>query len=375
MIIVKNRLFMNSRQRVLNALNHKNPDRVPIDFGGFQSGIHKKAYLKLIKYLNIKDNLKILDPVQQLALPCDELLQRFHADIRYISTNIPSQQNSHESYKDEFGVTWSIQDEQQNYMSISVRPLANTDIQTIKNYIFPNDLNKDRFIGIRENALAISNNGTYALSTGIGGSMFETCSNMRGTEKWYIDTIENIIIVETLLDKVLNYWIDFYKGFLNEIGDIVDIVIIGDDLAGQNGPLFSLDFYRSMLKPRQKKLIEHIKSLTQAKICYHTCGSCFDFIPDLIEIGIDILNPLQIGLKNMEPQKIKDAFGKKISLWGGATLPYISEPEIIREEVQKNIEIFNKGSGYIFSSTHNIQFDVPPENIVALFDSAYAFDY
>jgi uroporphyrinogen decarboxylase len=175
----------------------------------------------------------------------------------------------------------------------------------------------------------------------------------------------------------MEYWIDFYTRLLNEIGNIVDIVIIGDDLAGQSGQLFSLDFYRNFLKPRQKKLIQHLKSLANAKICYHTCGLCFDFIPELIDIGIDVLNPVQIGLKNMEPQIIKDTFGKQISLWGAAigsqrSLAF-SNPEQIKQEVRKNIEIFRKGAGYLFSNTHNIQFDVPPENIVALFDAAYEF--
>lgn len=368
---------MNSRQRVLNALNHSIPDRVPIDFGGFLTGIHWKAYLNLINYLGIKDELRFLDPIQQLAEPCEELLRRFHADIRYIYLNQPFKPNAQNSLTDEFGITWEFQDEQHNYMNIANHPLAGASIAKIKNYSFNNLANHNLFRDIREQALTKSQNGSFALSTGIGGSLLETCSNLRGVENWFIDTKENPLLCETLLDKVLKYWIDFYTGLLKEIGDIVDIVIIGDDLAGQNGPLFSLDFYRSMLKPMQKELIKHIKSLTAAKICYHTCGSCFDFIPDLIDIGIGILNPIQIGLKNMDPKKIKNEFGKYISLWGGAInthqLLSFSEPGKIKNEVQNNIEIFKQRSGYIFSNTHNIQFDVPPENIVALFDAAFEF--
>ncbi len=368
---------MNSRQRVLNALNRIIPDRVPIDFGGVLSGIHWKAYLNLINYLGIKDELKFLDPVQQLAEPCEELLRRFHADIRYISFNPQFNPNNQNSFTDEFGVTWEFQDEQHYYMNTANHPLAGASITEIENYSFNNPANQNLLTDIREQALAKSQNGAFALSTGIGGSVLETCSNLRGVENWFIDTIENPLLCETLLDKVLKYWSEFYTDLLKEVGDIVDIVIIGDDLAGQNGPLFSLDFYRRMLKPRQKELIKHIKSLTNAKICYHTCGSCFDFIPDLIDIGIDILNPIQIGLKNMEPQKIKNEFGKYISLWGGAInnnqLLSFSEPEKIKNEVKNNIKIFKQRSGYIFSNTHNIQFDVPPENILTLFEAAFEF--
>ena len=368
---------MNSRQRVLSALEHHSHDRIPIDFGGFLSGIHKKAYLKLINYLGIEDHFEILDPIQQLANPCEELLKRFHADIRYVSLSPSYLEKSSNNYKDEFGVTWTMQDEKQNYMYISNHPLSDVDISDIENYSFPNFYDKYNFKGLREKAISISYNETYALSTSIDGSLFELCCNLRGTEKWYMDTKRNPSFCKILLNKVLEQWMRFYSELLNEIGELVDIVIIADDLAGRNGPLFSLDFYRDLLKPAQKKLIQHIKSLTKAKICYHTCGSCFEFIPDLIEIGVDILNPLQIGLKNMNPHKIKDTFGKQISLWGGSIDAYhflaFSSPEKIRKEVQKNIEILAQGGGYIFSNTHNIQFDVPASNIVTLFDAAYEF--
>jgi len=366
---------MNSRQRVLNALNHEIPDRVPIDFGGFLSGIHWKAYLKLKDYLDIKDDLKLLDPAQQLAEPCEELLQLLNVDIRYINLNYAYKTDISNIYTDEFGITWSFQDENRNYMNIESHPLSDSCIKEIEKYSFQSIANADFFSDIREQALSKSQNGSFALATPIGGSLIETCSNLREIENWFIDTKVNPQLCHTLLDKVLSYWIDFYTALLNEVGDIIDIVIIGDDLAGQNGPLFSLDFYRDMLKPRQKELIKHIKLLTNAKICYHTCGSCFEFIPDLIEIGIDALNPLQIGLKNMEPRKIKDEFGKYICLWGGATnsqlLLSLSSQQEIRNEAKRNLEVLKPHGGYIFSSTHNIQFDVPPQNIAALFDAAF----
>ena len=369
---------MNSRQRVLSALNHHVLDRVPIDFGGFHSGIHINAYSELIDYLGIEDNPRILDPIQQLAEPCEELLKRFNADIRYVYPNVILECDSQGNFKDEFGVTWTKQNKQ-NYMTISKHPLADAAIADIESYSFPDEDGKSSFAGIRDKALKISDDGLYALSTNIGGSIFECCCNLRALERWFIDMIENPHFCEALLDKVLEYWMDYYTELLSEVGDVIDIIMIGDDLAGQNGPLFSMDFYRSFLKPRQKKLIEHIKSFTGAKICYHTCGSCYEFIPELIEMGIDILNPVQVGLKNMEPQKIKEEFGKQISLWGGGidsgyTLA-LSNPADIRENVRRNLEIFKPSSGYIFSNDHNIQFDVLPENIAALFDAAYEFGF
>jgi len=381
---------MTSRQRVLKALNNQIPDRVPIDLGGFQTGIHKRAYAELLDFLNIEDEITILDPVQQLAKPCEEVLERFRVDIRYICAHGPDDfkggivQNKRDGkrwhvLKDEFGVVWSMPNEQQLYMDISHHPLANVTIKDLDDFPFPNGGDPTRFTGVREQALQMRKETPFAISTGIGGVVYETCWYMRGLERWYTDIVENPAFCEALLDKMLKFWIDYYNGFMAEVGDIIDVVMMGDDLAGQNGPLFSPDFYRKIVKPRQKRLVQHIKSLTKAKIWYHTCGSCVEYIPDLIDNGIDILNPVQIGLVNMEPKKLKEKFGKKLVFWGGAIdaqhiLPF-AKPDEIREHVRRNIEIFKPGGGYVFNNVHNIQIGVPPENIVALFDAAYDFGF
>jgi len=381
---------MTSRQRVLKALNHQVPDRVPIDLGGFQTGIHKRAYVELLDFLNIESEITILDPVQQLAKPCEEVLERFRVDIRYICAHGPDdfkggiEQNNRDGklwhdLKDEFGVVWSMPDEQQLYMDISHHLLANATISDLDDFPFPNGGDPTRFSGVREQALQMRKETPYAISTGIGGVVYETCWYMRGLERWYMDMIENPAFCEVLLDRMLKFWLDYYNGFMAEVGDIIDVVMIGDDLAGQNGPLFSPDFYRNIVKPRQKKLVQHIKSLTKAKIWYHTCGSCFEYIPDLIDNGIDILNPVQIGLVNMEPKKLKEKFGKKLVFWGGAIdaqhiLPF-AKPKEIREHIRWNIEIFKPDGGYVFNNVHNIQVGVPAENIVALFDAAYDFGF
>ena len=381
---------MISRQRVLKALNHQIPDRVPIDLGGFQTGIHKGAYIELLDYLGIDDELTIMDPVQQLAKPCEELLERFHVDIRYVCAHGPDsfkggiEQNTRHGrlwhdLKDEFGVVWSMPDDQQLYMDISNHPLADAIIKDIADYPFPDGGDPTRFTGVREKALELRNETPYAISTGIGGVVYEICWYMRGLERWFTDMIENPEFCEALLDKMLKFWLDYFDGFLAEMGDLVDVVMIGDDLAGQNGPLFSPDFYRKVVKPRQKRLVQHIKSLTKAKIWYHTCGACYKYIPELIDNGIDILNPVQIGLPNMEPEKLKEKFGKQLVFWGGAidtqhVLPFAG-PEEIRNHVRANLEVFKPGGGYVFNNVHNIQVGVPPENIVALFDTAYEFGF
>jgi len=187
---------------------------------------------------------------------------------------------------------------------------------------------------------------------------------------------------EALIDRTSQFWVDWMKGFLAEVGDLLDVIMIGDDLAGQNGPLFSPAFYRRVVRPRQQRVIDTIKAhttaeavLRKAKIWYHTCGNCVEYIPDLIEMGVDALNPVQISTEGMRPEFLKERFGRQITFWGGAIdtqhiLPFAT-PEQVSEEVRRNVETFMPGGGYVFNSVHNIQAGVPPENIVALFEAGY----
>ena len=377
---------MNSRERVLRALNHEAPDRVPIDLGGFQTGIHKDAYRSLIDFLGFKEAVVILDPVQQIVRPSERVLERFRVDTRYVCAHGPESLKGRiemnerggrmwHDLRDEFGVVWSMPDDEPNYMDISHHPLANATIKDLADYPFPRGDDPTRFSGVREEALRMRRETPYALCTGISGVVYEICWYMRGLEKWFEDLLTNPRFCEALIDRVLEYWINFESGFIKAVGDIVDVVMIGDDLAGQSGPLFSPTLYRKIVKPRQKALVRHLKSLTRAKVWYHTCGDCWEYIPDLIDNGIDILNPVQIGLKNMDPNALKSRFGRDLVFWGGGidaqhVLPF-ARPEAVREEVRKNLKAFKPGGGYVFNNVHNIQKGVPPENIVALFDAAY----
>lgn len=379
---------MTSRERVLKAINHEAPDRVPIDLGGFQTGIHKGAYTKLIEHLGIRDEIATLDPVQQLAKPCEEVLERFRVDTRYVCAHGPDsfkgriQQNRRDGrlwhdLADEFGVVWSMPDDQQLYMDISHHPLANASVKDLADYPFPRGDDPTRFTGAREQALQLRRETPYAICTGIGGVVYEYCWYMRGLEHWLTDLIENPDFCAALLDQTLKFWTGFYTGFMKEVGDLVDVVMIGDDLAGQRGPLFNPRIYQSLIKPRQKALVLHIKSLTRAKVWYHTCGACVPYIPELIDNGVDILNPVQIGLPGMEPAELKSRFGRQITFWGGGinaqhVLP-TATPTEIREHVRRNLDAFKPGGGYVFNNVHNIQNGVPPENIVALFDAAHEF--
>jgi uroporphyrinogen decarboxylase len=381
---------LSSRERLLKALNHQIPDHVPIDLGGNQTGIHKFAYEALLKHLGLEDQLVIMDAVQQLAKPCEALLERFHVDTRYIAAGAPAgfsgqiEQNRRggrlwHDFRDEFGVVWSMPDDRPYYMDISHHPLAEATIADLADYPFPRGDDPSRFAGLRERALRLRNETPYAVVSGIAGVVYEYCWYMRGLERWFTDLVTQPEFCEALLDQTLKFWLDWCRLFLDEVGDLVDVVMIGDDLTGQTGPLFRPEIYRAIVKPRQKRLVQYIRSRTPAKIWYHTCGSCITYIPDLLDNGVDVLNPMQVSAKDMDPAALKARFGDRMAFWGGAidtqhVLPS-APPETIRQHVRRNVEMWKPGGGYVFNNVHNIQAGVPPENVVAMFDAAYEYGF
>jgi uroporphyrinogen decarboxylase len=247
----------------------------------------------------------------------------------------------------------------------------------VADYPWPQGGDPGRFEGLRERARWLRDETPYAVVSGISGVVYETCWYLRGLERWFMDMLEQPEFCEAMLDQTLRFWLDWFDAFLREVGDLVDVIMIGDDLAGQTGPLFRPDFYRRVVKPRHKRLVQSIKSRTGAKVWYHTCGACRAYIPDLLDNGIDALNPVQISAAGMEPGQLKAEFGDRLTFWGGAidaqhVLPH-ADPATVREHVRKNIEAFKPGGGHVFNNVHNIQAGVPPENVLAMYDAAYEF--
>jgi uroporphyrinogen decarboxylase len=377
--------MMTPRERLLTALDHREPDCVPIDMGGNQSGIHRIAYQRLLDLLGLKEEIIIMDLVQQLALPSEAVLERLHVDTRYVWAKSAAgfdarvvkrerEGRTWHDFTDEFGVTWSMPEDSPRYFDITNSPLAGLSIDDIARYPFPRGDDPTRFAGLRERALRIRRETPYPVVSGISGVVYEICWYLRGLENLFADMIERPEVLETVIDRTLQFWLDWFRLFLDEAGDIVDVIMIGDDLAGQKGPLFSPAIYRSAVKPRQKKLVQYIKSRTSARIWYHSCGSVLEFIPDLIGNGVDVLNPVQIAARGMDPGGLKEKIGKRRSVWGGGiesqhALPHAS-PDEVREHVRQNLQVFKPGGGYVFANVHNIQADVPPENVLAMFDAA-----
>jgi len=383
---------MNSRERVNAALNHVEPDKVPLDLGGNQSSIHIKTYKNLLEYLEMEDkNIKFADFTQQIADPCETILERFKIDIRYIRPRggmikieeiEPLYEGKFVGLYDQFGVFWGNNAEKDIndilYYDPVIHPFADfKSVQEINNYDWPDGKDKTPFKGLREKAKHLFETTEYALSGHPSGCVYEYTTFLFGFTKVlrYLRTNPELIIAA--MENLLKYWIDYNTTFLDEVGEYLDVVSINGDLAEQAGPMMNLNIYEKMIKPLELKLSQKVHELANVKINYHCCGSIPLFIPHFSDIGYDVVNPVQISAYDMEPCSLKKRFGKQITFWGALcntqkTLPF-GTPEQIREEVRYNFDCLKPGGGFIASNIHNITAEVPPENIVAMFDAANEF--
>lgn len=346
----------------------------------YETSIHKSAYLSLRKYLNLDINgVEIFDIVQQLPVVEEDLLELLGADVRGVYCEPSSkwkldirEDGKYRYFIDEWGIKWFMPKEGGFYYDAGFHPLEGLSLEEIKKYSFPDFTDANRYKNLRKKALDICSRG-YALVAGAGAGILLQCQWLRGVDKFFIDMAADKKLAEYLLDRVTECACVTWECMLKKIGDLLDVAYTGDDLATQISPFISLDMYRDILKPRQKKIISTINKYTDAKVLYHSCGNVYPFIPELIDIGVNILNPIQVSAKNMDTEKLKKEFGKDIVFWGGGcdtqrVLPMGSVDEVKRE-VKKRIEDLASGGGFVFSQVHNIQAGVPPENIMAMYDA------
>ena len=179
-----------------------------------------------------------------------------------------------------------------------------------------------------------------------------------------------------MMDIITEHWIGVTNNVLEIVGDSVDVVFFGDDMGTQKSTLFRPEIYRRLIKPRHKRMFDVLKARSGFKVVLHSCGSTSSLFEDMIDLGVDAVNPVQINAANMEPERLKEEFGDRLTFWGGIdtqkVLPFGS-PDEVRREVRRIIDILGRNGGYVLNSVHNIQSDVPPENVVAMFDEACSY--
>jgi len=375
---------MNSRERVQMALNHKEPDRVPFDLGGsVLTSIHVQAYRRLRRYLGLADiEPRISDIFQQIVQVDDDVLDRLGVDVKNVAPRSSAtfqidirDMGEYTYFYDEFKIGWRMPKDGGLYYDMFDHPLSgNITAEDIDRFPWPNPLDPSRFVGLREAAVRVANEeGRAVLMGNMCAGVLEVTAWMRGFADYYADLAGNQKLIGHLMDKVLELKLAYWAKALELVGDIVDVVQDADDFAGQFGMLISPQTYRALVKPRHKELFDFIHQRTRAKVFFHSCGSIRSVIPDLIEVGVDILNPVQVSAAGMDSAELKREFGKDLVFWGGGVdtqnVLGAGTPDDVRAEVRRRLDDLMPGGGFVFATVHNIQANVPPENIVALWET------
>ncbi len=373
-----------SRKRVRAALEHREPDRIPFDLGGSRvTGIHVRAYAGLRAALGLPPtDVRVGDITQQLAEVDADVMDLLGCDVRLVGPR-PAAGYRREmvddgeflAFRDEWGVGRRMPRDGGLYYDSFGAPLAGeVDAAAIDAFAWPDPLDPARFAGMAEAARRAADDEGRAVHVGsICGGLTEGLFKMRGFEDGYMDLAADPARARRVMERILEIKLAYWERALRELDGLVDIVGEADDLGGQDRPLFSPATYRALVKPLQRELFSFIRARTSARIFFHSCGAIRDLVPDLIEIGVDILNPIQVSAAGMDGAELKRAFGRDLVFWGGGVdtqrVLGTGTPDEVRAEVRRRIADLREGGGFIFAAVHNVQPNVPPANLVALWET------
>ncbi len=376
---------MNSRERLITTMNFKEPDRVPFDMGSTQvTGINEQAYRRLRSAYGLPEKEVVYsDQIQGLALPDDDFIEALGIDIRGLfplnahNWNVKvTDGGKYWLYLDEWGITHRKPKENGLYFSIYQEPLKNEKLSpdSIKNHPWPNFKDPQRIAGLKELAdLYHSKNYGVVMKDPFAG-IFEMSQRICGMDYLLMLMASEPDLAGLLFDKMVELKIDFFSSALPVLADSVDVIALMDDYGTQVSQLISPRMFRNQIKPRWKEVFDCIKQYApNAKRFFHSCGNVRPLIPDFIEIGVQILNPIHVKATGMDPYQLKKDYGNQLVFWGGGVdtqgiLP-MGTPEEVREDVKRNLDALMPGGGYVFNTVHNIQADVPTENLVAMIET------
>jgi uroporphyrinogen decarboxylase len=367
---------MTPRQRVLAAVGHREPDRVPIDVGGTSfSTVIGQAYERLKAHLGVEVETRYMKRKSRSVLLGERIAERLQADTRPLLVGSPDRWQDvyldGGSFRDEFGVVWRKAGD--GHYAPTGNPLRTATMAELIGYRWPDPLNSGRTRGLREQAQRLHEGTDYTVVLSLPVGFVHLSQYLRGYEQWLMDIVLDPTLLDALMDGALDWWLALAGAVLDEVGPFVDVVAFGDDVAFHDRPMVDLGRYRKLFKPRQRRMVDLIKSKCQAKVLYHCCGAVRSLIGEFVDIGVDALNPVQVSSAGMDTAALKAEFGDRICFWGAIdtqrVLP-LGSPQEVRAEVRQRIGDLASGGGYVLAPVHNIQEDVPPENILAMADAA-----
>ncbi|MFX1578366.1 MAG: uroporphyrinogen decarboxylase family protein [Promethearchaeota archaeon] len=364
---------MKSRERFYASVNHEEPDRVPMDYW-----TTPQAYEKLRDYLGITSPETQEWGIMSTWKTSEELLKRLNIDFRRVYMNQAKGFNPKPlpdgSIETEFGCGMK---KIGFYDEVTYYPWAEfTEVEQVEDFEWIDPDDPTRMEGVREWSRHLNEETDYAVVGMVGGpwGVFEVVAHyMRGFEKFLVDLLRRPDLAEAMMDKSMNLAVEMNRVLLDEVGEYLDIVQVGDDLGHQDGLLMSPQNYRKMVKPRHKKIYSDIhKRAPHVKILYHTCGAIEPMINDLIDVDVDILNPIQPLAKGMDSATLKEKYGDRLTFHGGVDLQHAMSAQgtidDVKQEVEARLRALAPGGGYILAPAHNIQPDSTPEKILTLYD-------
>jgi len=325
--------------------------------------------------------IRIVDTTQGLAHVHDDVLERFGADVALVSSGPPSSyrrevidDGEFERFSDEWGVVRARPKGGLYYESASAPLKGVIDAGDIAAFAWPDPQDPGRFAGMAERARHIREVEGRAVFVGsLCAGVTEMHFRLRGYEDGYMDMAADPSLARALMERITEIKLSYWERVLDEIGDLIDIAAEADDLGAQHAPLFSPKTYRQIVKPLHAEIVSLVKRRSRARFFLHSCGAIRDLIPDLIDIGVDCLNPVQVSAEGMDTADLKADFGAHLTFWGGAVDPQRvlarGTPDEVRAETRRRIDDLKPGGGFVFASIHNIQADVPVENILAMWEA------
>jgi len=400
---------MTSRERVRLALNHQEPDRVPVDFGASRvTGISAIAYRNLLRHLGQEEDLRVYDLKQQLADPSLAVINRLAGDVVQIHRLGPTSGMAFLAL-DEWkpgqltdgspclvpgaceevrrtgsqielvfqGEVYARRSPESLYFDVCWAPLANAATPAdIDRFVWPDPWTEREDQYLRRQIQQWYHGTDKALFAGLPMfvcSFFELSLLLFGFENFMVKLATDRALIEYWLDAKLAHDLAILDRYLSVAGPFIEGIQTNDDFGAQTALQISPRLYRELFKPRQRKWVEFVKARTQAKVFIHCDGAIEEILPDFIEIGIDVLNPLQTSARGMDPGRIKRRYGRDLAFWGGGvetqtTLPFGSVADV-RREVKERVQLLGAGGGYVFAPIHNLQADIPPEKILAIYDT------
>ena len=371
---------MKSRERVSRALNHQEVDRVPIDLGGTQnSTMCAGAYDNFKRFLGVDVPTRELSRVFETVIIDEAVLSHLPVDTRSVFARPPAVSATRwlddRTFVDEWGITFRRAADGVPYFDPVGHPLAEATLADLDRYQGPDVEDPSRYAGLADLARDLHENTDYAICASTADTtIFDKAWMLRGMAQFLSDLLLDPEFALALLDKVADVQCRRHAAFLTEVGPYIDVIVISDDMGTQRGPIIRPELYRKMVKPLHRRYVETIRQHTGAKIHNHACGSIFDLVEDYIEIGIDALNPMQVAAAKMSPESLHEHFHGRIAFWGGIDSQRIlprGTPDEVRQAVRDTIVAMHSlEGGHVLGSVHNVQDDVPPENVWAMLDEA-----